>query len=301
MRTRLYALVWYCMVILLSACNKEIQPAVPENGNSSKVNFYSSSDVLALYNMGGIGVFVDVPVAKRSGLMPFFNLSSAPQKMEYPTVYSSMPAIVYTSLGAGTHQFRLNYMVPDTTTTMEGILPDRMLVDSSFAFDHSPPTLFYLADKPLTAEGQDPAFQLLRVPLNAATPTDTNTIALYILHQAPDAGPLRCRSVLRDGSLSDEKVPGKLTYGQATDVILFNVREASNGLLGLRFYDAVTGQELINTAVPANGGHGYILAVQGFKDTHQFKIPVGVNQDKTVNYSTRTVTANLRTGLRQLW
>ncbi|MBC9914999.1 hypothetical protein [Chitinophaga varians] len=301
MRTRFYVLVGYCMVMLISACNKEIQPVVPENGNSSKANFYSSSDVLALYNMGGIGLFVDVPVVKRSGMIPFLNLSSSPQKLEYPTVYSSVPAIVYTSFRDGAHQFRFNYMVPDTATTMEGILPNRMLIDSAVTLNRGAQALFYLADKPLTAEEQEPAFQLLRVQLNGASQTDTSMVALYILHQAPDAGPLRCRSVSRDGSLNEAKVPGILTYGQATDIILFNTKEASNGLLGLRFYDAVTGQELINTAVPANGGHGYVLAVQGFKNTHQFKVPVGINQDKTINYSTRTVTANLRTGLRQLW
>ncbi|MEC5144340.1 hypothetical protein [Chitinophaga sp. 212800010-3] len=301
MRTCLYELVLCGMLTCISACNKDIQPVVPENGDISKINFYSVSDVLAQYNMGGIGLFVDLPVSKRSGLMPFFDLSSMPQKLEYPTVYSSVPSIVYTSYRDGMHQFRFNYMVPDTTTTVQGILPNRMLIDTSLSFDRSPETLLYLADKPLAGENQEPAFQLLKVPLNGSVQTDTNTVALYILHQAADIGPLRCNRVLPDGSLSAEKVPQNLAYGQSTAVILLSTKEASNGLFGLRFYDAATGQELVNTATPANGGHGYILAIQGFKGDHQFKIPVSLNQDKTISYSTKTVTANLRSSLRQLW
>ncbi|MBC9934458.1 hypothetical protein [Chitinophaga qingshengii] len=301
MRIRLYALVLCCAMIGISACNKDVQPAVPENGNISKVNFYSSSDVLALYNMGGIGVFIDSPVTKRSGFTPFFNLSTKPQRMEYPTVYSSTPAIMYTSFRAGAHQFRFNYMVPDTTITMEGILPHSMLTDTSFSLERDEETLLWLADKPLTAEGLEPAFQLLALTLKGRAKIDTGTVAFYILHQGADAGPLRCARVLPDGKLSEAQVPQKLTYGQTTDMILFNIKDASNGLLGLRFYDATTGAELVNTAIPATGGHGYVLSVQGFRNDHQFKIPVSLNEDKTVNYSTKTVTANLRSGLRQLW
>ncbi|NLR78005.1 hypothetical protein [Chitinophaga eiseniae] len=301
MRTRLYKLALCGMIASIFACNKDVQPEIPANGNISKINFYSSSDVLALYNMGGIGLFIDSPVVKRNGLIPFFNLSASPQKKEYPTVYSSMPSIVYTSFRDGKHQFRFNYMVPDTTTTMEGILPHRMLIDSSISFDRGREMLCYLADKPLVAEGQEPAFQLLHVQLEGTAQNDANTVSLYILHQAADAGLLRCSSVLPDGSLSTEKVPQSLAYGQTTAAITFNTKDASNGLFGLRFYDATTGQELVNTAIPANGGHAYILAIQGFKTAHQFKIPVSVNQDKTVNYSTKTVTANLRSDLRQLW
>ncbi|NML39611.1 hypothetical protein HHL17_20595 [Chitinophaga sp. G-6-1-13] len=283
------------------ACNKDVQPAIPEKGDISKINFYSSSDVLALYNMGGIGLFIDSPVSKRSAFTPFLNLSSKPQKMEYPMVYSSMRGIVYTSIRAGMHQFRFSYMVPDTTITMEGITPCRMLMDTAFSADRGVETLLWLADKPLAAENQEPAFQLLSIRLNETVKIDTNTVALYILHQAADAGRLRCSRVLPDGRLSTDQLPQKLPYGQATDVILFNIKEASNGLLGLRFYDTVTGEELVNTAIPANGGHGYVLAVQGFRNEHQFKIPVSVNEDKTVNYSTKSLTANLRSSLRQLW
>lgn len=298
MKTRLYKLALCGMIASISACNKEVQPAIPGNGNISKINFYSSSDVLALYNMGSIGLFIDSPVVKRSGLIPFFNLSASPQKKEYPTVYSSIPSMVYTSIRDGKHQFRFNYMVPDTTIGMDGVLPHRMLIDSSISFDRGSETLCYLADKPLTAEGQEPAFQLLTVQLEDTGQNDANTVSLYILHQAADAGLLRYSSVLPDGSLSTAK---DLAYGQTTTAITFNTKDASNGLLGLRFYDAATGQELVNTAIPANGGHAYILAIQGFRTAHQFRIPVSVNQDKTVNYSTKTVTANLRSDLRQLW
>lgn len=298
---RLYELVLCCAMIGIFACNKDVQPAVPENGNISKINFYSSSDVLALYNMGGVGIFIDSPVVKRSGYTPFFNLSSKPQQLEYPTVYSSTPAIMYTSFRAGMHRFRFNYMVPDTTITIDGILPHSMLTDTSFSVDSDAATLLWLADKPLTAEGLEPAFQLLALTLNGRVKTDSNTIAFYILHQSADAGPLRCSRVLPDGKLSADLVPQKIAYAQTTDVILFNTKDASNGLLGLRFYDAITGEELVNTAIPASGGHGYVLAVQGFRNDHQFKIPVSLNEDKTINYSTKTVTANLRSGLRQLW
>ncbi|MBV8252005.1 MAG: hypothetical protein JO154_05295 [Chitinophaga sp.] len=301
MRTRLYILVLCSVIASISACNKDIQPVIPEQGNISKMNFYSTSDVLAQYKMGGIGLFVDLPVAKRNTWMPFFDLSSKPQKMEYPTVYSSVPSIVYTSFRDGIHQFQFNYMVPDTSTSLVGTIPNRMLIDTSISFDKNTTTLFYLADKPLQGEGQEPAFQLLKVPVDVSIKTDTNTVALYILHQAADVGPLRCSVVLPNGNISAGKFPQNLAYGQFTEVILLHTKDASNGLFGLRFYDALTGQELVNTATPANGGHGYILTIQGFKTDHAFKIPVSINQDKTVNYSIQTVAANLRSGVRQLW
>ncbi|ASZ12463.1 DUF4397 domain-containing protein [Chitinophaga pendula] len=297
----LYGLL--CCSVWFISCQKNIDPVLPENGNLIKINYYNSSDVLSKYTIGGLGIFVDTLANRASVRLPFFDLSASPPKLEYPIVNNTIKSIVYMNYGSGSHRFRTHYMVPDTTIAgaVFGVLPDTLLVDTTFILKSSTNTLMYLADKPGVKNQQRLGFTLIAVPVAQPLPEDSNTVQLCIVNTSPDAGPLLCKRVKPDGSFTIENLPQQLQYGQYTDYIKLSPKEASNGLIGLRIYNSNSGTELVNTAVPANAGHAYIISVRGFAMERNFTIPLSVNNDKkTLLYGIKTISANLRADMRQV-
>ncbi len=289
-------LIWF-----LSACKKEIKPVLPGNGNSVKINYFTNSDLLSQYYSFGRVLVDSVINTSTTYALPFFNLQRGQQVLEAPKIYSPTAGLIYGNYNPGERRFVFMLHYGKNKQDQKFETPATMLADATVKLNEQSENLVYLIDGPVKSENAEPQFKVITLPASRDLKIDNNTVAVIIAHQSPDAQALRCSRVKTDGSLSTENLPQNLNYGQSTPFLLFNIKEASNGIIGLKFFDKVSGTELVNTAVPANGGHAYVLSVLGFQQAHSFKLPSKMNDDNTVEYTNTTVTANLRGISRQIW
>lgn len=296
-----YIVLLACFLFTIAACKKDINAVIPGHGEAIKINYIANSDVLRQYKIGGIGVFVDTSLHNNTGSLPFFDLASAPKQLEYPKFFSAVPGLLYVNYPAGSHQFQFNYMIPDTITSTFGIKPYKTLVDTTLMFEKDLGSLVYLIDGPVEIANSEPTFKILSIPANRSLRLDSSQVALTISHQSPDTEAIRCSRVTTDGGLTTENLPQKLTYGQSTSYVIFDVKDASNGIIGFRIYRSSNSEELINTGIPANGGHAYVLSISGFQHEQLVNMPEKLNSNNTVQYNSVTIFPNLRATTRQIW
>jgi len=289
------------LLVAITACKKDLDAVIPGNGEAIKINYIANSDVLRQYKIGGIGIFVDTIPYHNTGNFPFFDLISAPQKLEYPNFFSTVPGLLYADYLSGQHRFKYNYMIPDSLSGSFGSRPDKMLIDTALVLEKDAASLLYLVDGSIGRENSAPTFKIMAIPANRALKLDSTQVAVTISHQSPDTENISCSRITSNGELSQENLPQDLAYGQSTPYLIFGVKDASNGILGLRIYSKSKGKELINTGIPANGGHAYVLAISGFQNEQQRLLPLKLNSDHTVQYEKATIFPNLRASTRQIW
>ena len=301
MKQTIYLFLFFLIAGIMSSCNKNVQPALPGDGTSVKINYYTNSDVLLRYNLGAVNIFVDSAVNSHPDYSrPVFDFQAATKTFEFPVIFGNTGVPVYGNYAAGQHHFLFNYMLYDSKYSK--LVYSAPFAELSTVLDNHSEILFYLADAPVKAENADPQFNLISLPTNRLAATDSDKVAITILHQGPDSGPVTCSQVKKDGTLSTDNLPQNLNYGQNSGQLLLNVKDASNGIIGLNFYNKATGQLSISAGIPANGGHAYVLSLQGFQQDHSFKLPSNVNDaDGTVAFTNTTVTANFRATIRQIW
>ncbi|WP_333864055.1 hypothetical protein [Sphingobacterium sp.] len=290
-----------CLLLAITACKKDIDAVIPGNGEALKINYIANSDVLRHYKIGGIGIFVDTIPHLNTGNFPFFDLTSAPQKLEYPNFFSTVSGLLYANYLSGQHRFKYNYMIPDSLSGSFGSKPDKMLIDTALILEKDAGSLLYLIDGPIATENDTPTFKIMVIPANRALKLDSTQVAITISHQSPDTEKISCSRITSNGELSRENLPQDLAYGQSTPYLIFAVKDASNGILGLRIYSKSNGKELINTGIPANGEHAYVLAISGFQNEQHRLLPLKLNSDHTVQYDKATIFPNLRASTRQIW
>ncbi|WP_223583704.1 hypothetical protein [Sphingobacterium sp. GVS05A] len=290
-----------CLLSTITACKKDIDATIPGNGEAIKINYLANSDVLKQYTTGGVGIFVDTVLHNNTGNLPFFDLTTTPKQVEYPKFFSTVPGLLYINYLAGNHRFQFNYMIPDTITSNFGTKPYKTLVDTTLLFEKDLGSLIYLIDGPVKMASSEPTFKILSIPANRSLKLDSSQVALTISHQSPDTEAIKCSRVTAEGGLTTENLPQKLAYGQSTSYVIFDVKDASNGVIGFRIYRSSNGEELINTGIPANGGHAYVLSISGFQHEQLMNLPSQLNSDNTVQYNSVTIFPNLRATTRQIW
>ncbi|MGE8426983.1 MAG: hypothetical protein ACN6O7_03865 [Sphingobacterium sp.] len=301
-RKIIQCIVWIaCLLWTITACKKDITPVIPGDGEAIKINYIANSDVLRQYKIGGIGIFVDTIPHRNTGNFPFFDLASAPQKLEYPNFFSTIPGLLYANYLSGQQRFNYSHMIPDSVSSNFGSRPDKTLIDTTLMLEKDAGSLLYLIDGPVAAENSMSTFKILVIPANRALRLDSTQVAVTISHQSPDTENISCSRATLEGGFSQANLPQDLAYGQSTPSLIFDVKDAPNGILGLRIYSKKDGKELINTGIPANGGHAYVLAISGFQREQQRLIPLKLNNDRTVQYDKATIFPNLRAITRQIW
>lgn len=301
MKHRLLIAIIMLLTSAAMSCKKDISQV---DESSIKINYFAGSDVLKSYALGGIGIFVDTPpfnVPTSTGSrIPYFSTAIGQAQLEFPKIYGAS-GLMYTPYFSGPHHFQLGYMAPDSVNTFTGTQYTNKYADTTFNITTGSEALLYLVDAPPSRDSADPQFKLMIMDANRFLQLDTGQVAVRIIHQSPDTEPLKLSRVNLDGSFTTEGLSQHLQYGTFTTYLLLNTKEAKNGLLALRMYSTITGNELVNTAIPANAGHAYTLAITGFQQTRNFRIPVNVNADKKLIYDNVNIPANLRAEIRQIW
>lgn len=299
-----YLIINILLITHLLSCKKDIPSGESGNGSSIKVNYLSSSDVIKNYSIGGIGIFVDTApfntFTSNGTSIPYFSTVRGQIQLEFPKVFGAS-GLSYIPYFAGSHRFRFGYMAPDSINAFTGVHYTTGYIDTTFNMTAGSEALLYLIDAPPLKDSADPRFKLVKLDAERFLKLDSTQVAVRLIHQSPDTEPLRWSRVKPDGSFSTESLPQHLEYGGSTSYLILNTREAKNGLTALRIYSTVTGNELLNTAVPAHGGHAYTLAVTGFQQPWSFRIPVNVDDKKNLLYDYVSVAANLRAEIRQIW
>lgn len=275
------------LLLVLSACKKEVTSALPDNQESIALNFYAASDVLKTIGKGIVPVFIDKYEPERiissfNAPYPFFDYNIQGQRLDYPAIYGSNSGLYFVRFNAGAH----HYMFTDTARNI--------VVDTTITFPGKSYTCFYLTDA-ATADNAPAKYIVRAVEERRSVPE--GKVGVRFIHMSTDAGELTCNFQKADGSLLNS-LPAPLKFGEASAYQYYEVSDVSaNNLLRFSLNNTNTGAS-VQTGVAFLPGRSYVVVVNGFLKDQRRQIPTGKNPDGSIKYVSATIGKNLRAEIR---
>lgn len=283
----LIQLVALCLLLILSACKKEITSALPDNQESIALNFYAASDVLKTIGTGIVPVFIDKYEPRRvigsfNAPYPFFDYNVQAQKLDFPAIYGTNSGLYYVRFNAGAH----HYMFTDTARNI--------VVDTTITFPVKSYHCFYLTDA-ATADDAPAKYMIRAIEEPRSVPK--GKVGVRFVHMSADAGELTCNFQKADGSLVNS-LSAPLKFGTCSDYQYYDAADVSaNNLLRFSLSNPNTGATVL-TGAAFSPGRSYVIVVTGFLNDQRRQIPVGKNPDGSIRYVSATIGKNLRAEVR---
>jgi hypothetical protein len=275
------------LLLLLSACKKEVTAVLSDNQQSIALNFYAASDVLKTVGKGIVPIFIDKYEPGRiingyNAAYPFFDYNIQAPSLDYPAIYGTNAPIYFARFTDSAHR----YMFTDTAKAI--------VADTTITFPANSYQCFYLADA-ATADNAPAQYLVRAVEEPRAVPE--GKVGVRFIHLSADAGDLTCKLQKADGSL-ENGLPAALKFGEASNYQYYDSSNvAANNLLRFSLTNAFTGATL-PTGIAFHPGRNYIVVITGFLKDQRRQIATGKNPDGSVQYVPLTIGKNLRAEIR---
>ncbi len=272
------------LVLVFTACKKQVTADLPGGQQDAALNFFSASDVMANatgYNYSAI--YVDKFQSKTT---PYdVNYSTFPviaTGFDYPRS-AGILSYAYYNYNKGSHKL----FFTDSSNTV--------VLDTTLQVKPRSFNCVYFADAPVSLQNTIASYKMISVQEDRAG-VPAGKIGIRFINLSPDAGALTCNLINSDGSLSN-MLPDQLAYGQVSPYVYLDNTNVATGLINLSMNNAEKGVAIL-TGVPFSNGRAYVIVITGFFNDQQRRVGSGKNADGSTIYTSVTINKQLRAIVR---